>query len=156
MTAAHAWRRRARAVVLAGLGVAFLTAGAAAQQADAPRREARMRGGMPLAHLNLSADQQASVKAIMTEQRTANEATGKALREAHDELRAAIYGSATPDAAKIEELTTRISGLEADALRARIATQVKIAGVLTDEQRKEMASAERGGFGPRGRGRHLR
>jgi Spy/CpxP family protein refolding chaperone len=108
---------------------------------------------MPFAHLNLTDDQRASVRTILHEERTASEATHKALREARRELHAAIFASATPDAAKIEELTTKISNLEADALRARIASRVKISSVLTDEQRKQMASTEGRRFGPRGRGR---
>jgi Spy/CpxP family protein refolding chaperone len=142
------WGGRARAVALAGLGVALVTVGVAAGQPGQPARGQRMRGPMPFAQLNLTDDQQARVKAVFDEQRGSGETAREALSTAQDELRKAIFGSATPDMAQIDALTTRIAGLQADALRAHTTAQLKIAAILTDEQRQQMATARP----PRGRG----
>ena len=146
------WRGRAQSVALAAVAVALVSAGVAAGQPDQNARAPRMRGPMPFAHLNLTDDQQARLKTIVEEQREANQAKGQALRAAHEELRKAIFASATPDAGQIEALTTRAAELEAEVLRARVATEMKIAAILTDEQRQQMAAATpRRGRGP-GRG----
>ncbi len=152
MKLVQTWRGRMQAAALAAVAVALVSVGVSARQPDQQPRGPRMRGPMPFAHLNLSNEQRERVKAIVTETRESHQATQQALRAAHDELRKAIFGAATPDAGQIEALTTRIAGLEADALRARVATQVKLASVLTDEQRQQMATMDpprRGG----GRGR---
>ena len=66
-----------------------------------------------------------------------------------------------PDAGKIDEIKTAIGAAEASALNRRVDLQLKIAQILTPEQRQKAREmpAWRGGpgrdDGDRARGRHL-
>ena len=154
MKYSETWRGRAKALLLAAAGVALVTVGAsAARQTEGFGRGPGMRGPFPFAHLNLTNQQRSQMRAILDEQRSGRQDAREELRKAHDELRAAIFGSANPDTGRIDELVTRIASLEADALKARVASEIKIASILTDEQRQELASAQprrgsRRGHGP--------
>jgi Spy/CpxP family protein refolding chaperone len=136
------WRGRLQAVALAVAAIALVAVANVAARQDAPGRPPGrgMRQPLPFAQLNLSADQKTRVQGIFEKHREAEQATREQLQTAHESLRAAIYGSATPDAGQIEDLTNQIAQLEGQALRARIATEVEVASVLTDEQRHKMAS----------------
>lgn len=148
MTVSQIWKGRAQAFALALAGVALVAVSAAARQPDQTTRAPGMRGAMPFAHLNLTEDQQSRVKAVLDEQRTMGQAEREALRTAHDQLRTTIFAATAPEAGQVDALIARIAELEADALRARVATQLKIAAILTPEQRQELATAKP----PRGRG----
>jgi Spy/CpxP family protein refolding chaperone len=157
MTFPKQWRRPAQALVLAVAAVGLVAVSAAARQPAQAGQPRGMRAPMLFAQLDLTTEQQAQIKTIFTEQRSAGESNREALRAAHDELRAAMFGSATPDTGSIDALVSRIAELEADMLRARVATELKVSAILTDEQRQQLATAKpprrghRGPLAPRGR-----
>jgi Spy/CpxP family protein refolding chaperone len=146
------------AVALAA--VALVTISAQAQ--EPPRgRQARMgdargfgpgRGqGPAFARLNLTDQQREQVRAIVQEARTANEAPMQKVGELRRELHAAVFAD-TPDLARIDQLKAAIAEAEAAALNARIDVDLKIAQVLTAEQRAQAREAP-GPRGGRGQGR---
>jgi Spy/CpxP family protein refolding chaperone len=138
----HTWRGRLQAVALSAAAVALVAVSNVAARQELPGRPGGrgMREPMPFAQLNLSADQKTQARSIFEKHREAGQATMEQLRTARESLRSAIYGSATPDTARIEDLTNQVAELEAKALRARIATEIEVASILTDEQRQQMAS----------------
>lgn len=138
----QSWRGRLQAVALATGAIALVAVANVAARQDAPDGPGMrgMRQRMPFAQLNLTQEQRTRVQAIVQQHREADKATLEQLRTAHEALRAAVFASATPDTSKIEELTNQVAELEAAALRARIATEVEVASVLTAEQRQKMAS----------------
>ena len=69
------------------------------------------------------------------------------LGELQRSLRAAIFADA-PDTAQIDQLRASIAEAEAAALAARVDLQLKIAQILTPEQRQQ--ARESAGRGPRG------
>lgn len=155
MKAFQNWRGRLQAVALAAAALTvFSIANVAARQEPPGRPFGRgMHSPMPFGQLNLSADQKTRVEAIFEKHREADQPLFEQLRTANESLRSAIFGSASPEAGQIEDLTNQIAELEAKALRARIATQVELASVLTPEQRQkmlEMRPPTAGRRGPRG------
>jgi Spy/CpxP family protein refolding chaperone len=139
--------------------VALVTLSAQAQEPPEGRRagmgEARGFGpgrgqGPILPRLNLTELQREQVRAIMQENRAGDEAPGQKIGQLHRELRAAIFAD-TPDQAKIDQLKAAIAEAEAVALDRRVDTELKIAQVLTAEQRAQAREmpAGRGGRGPR-------
>ena len=144
-----AWRRWAQGIAIAGLAVGLCTAASAAAQPQAPgRRGPGGPGGMmrppPFAHLKLSDDQRTKIHALFADQREETWATREKVRTAHDELRSAIYGSTAPDTARIDELVAQIVELTAQQLKSRTSLEIRLAALLTDEQRQQMATARRG------------
>ena len=145
-------------VVLAA--VALVTISAQAQEPPQDRRgrmgEARGFGpgrgqGPVLARLNLTEQQREQVRAIMEESRArSGEAPVQKIGELQRELHTAIFAD-TPDLAKIDQLKTAIAEAEAAVLGKRIEVELKIAQVLTAEQRAQAREtpAPRGGRGPR-------
>ena len=110
------------------------------------------RGLMPAIMQGLSDEQRAQVRAILDEQRTAEQgppADGK-LRQA---LEAELLADA-PNDARIEELKAQILAAQAEGLTRHIAVQKRIAQVLTPEQRakarERLADGPRQGRGGRG------
>jgi Spy/CpxP family protein refolding chaperone len=98
--------------------------------------------------VDLTDAQREQIRAIVTEQRTGEDSMRK-LGELRRELHTAIFAD-TPDPARIEQLKGAIVEAEAAALAARIEHQLKIAQVLTPDQRAKVR--EMPGPGPRGRG----
>lgn len=137
---------------------ALVTISAQAQEPP-QRREGRTAGhrgmgpgrGMgPLAglgRLNLTNEQREQVRAIVQQARTSGEAPRQTAAGLHRELRAAVFADA-PDHAKIDALKASIAEARASALNARIALDLKIAEVLTPEQRAQAREVREG----RGRG----
>jgi protein CpxP len=138
--------------------VALVTLSAQAQE-PAQGRHARMgesggfgpgRGQGPIfARLNLTDQQREQVRAIMQESR-AGEQPGQKIGQLRRELNAVIFADA-PDLAKIDQLKAAIAEADAAALNKRVEAELKIAQVLTAEQRaqaREMPAA-RGGRGAR-------
>jgi Spy/CpxP family protein refolding chaperone len=136
------WRGRLAAIALAAAAVAFVAATSFAAQPERPGRRAGrwMRGPMPFAQLNLSDDQKTRIRDIFARHREADQATMEELRTARQSLRKAMFGSATPDPAEVDRLADQVAELEGKALRARVAAELEVAPVLTDEQRAKMAS----------------
>jgi Spy/CpxP family protein refolding chaperone len=108
-------------------------------------------GGLPaLRQLNLTEDQRAQVKAVLDEQRKQND--GSAVRkvgELQRALQAAVFAD-TPDTGQIDQLRAQIAEAEAAALAARVDVQLKIAQILTPEQRQQARESigKRPGRGP--------
>lgn len=98
--------------------------------------------------LELTEPQREQIRAILQEQRTAGSPIRK-LAELRSELRVAIFADA-PDHAKIDGLKQAIAEAEAAALEDRIDRELRIAQILTPEQRAK--AREMPGPGGRGRG----
>lgn len=152
MTARTLWTMLAAVVVSA---VAIVSV--AAQQPERGQGQGfgpgRGRGfgppaGQMLRGLDLTEAQRDQVREILVASRP-DEATAKKTAELHKELHAALFAD-TPDLSKIEQLKAAIAEADAAAFDARIATQLKVAQVLTAEQRAK--AREMPGHGPRGRG----
>jgi Spy/CpxP family protein refolding chaperone len=106
------------------------------------------RGPAPLHALSLSEEQRQQVRAIHEEQR--EKRPDASLAELQKQLQAAIFAD-TPDLAKIEQLKTAIAAAEAALLAHRIDTELRVAQLLTAEQRARarelLANAPRPGAG---------
>lgn len=149
MNAFRSWRGRLQGVALAAVAIGLVAVANVAAHQEGPGRAGGpgpgMRPPIPFAQLNLTDDQKTRIHAIFDKHRESDQGTMEQLRSAREALRSAIYGSAAPDAAQIEQLTSQVADLETQALKARIATEVEMASVLTDAQRQKMASMpERG------------
>jgi Spy/CpxP family protein refolding chaperone len=101
-----------------------------------------------LQQLNLTEEQREQVKAIMGDRREAR--PGSNLAELQKQLHTAIFAD-TVDLAKLEQLKAAIASAEAAMLSARIDTELKIAQLLTAEQRAK--ARELSATGAPGRGR---
>jgi protein CpxP len=99
-------------------------------------------GALPmLRQLNLTDVQRDQVKTLVDEQRKQNEASGpRKVAELHRSLEAAILAD-TPDTAQIDQLRASIAEAESAALAARVDLQIKIAQILTAEQRQQARDA---------------
>ena len=117
------------------------------------------RGPLPiLRQLNLSETQRDEIKALTDQRRELGDAQSPARKLAalQRALGAAIFAD-TPDSAQIDQLRAGISEAQAAMLAARVDLQLKIAQILTPEQRQQAreltdrrpARAGRAG-GPRG------
>jgi Spy/CpxP family protein refolding chaperone len=138
------------AVVVVGLAAAI----GAQPPAGGGRGQGGMRQGMgpgggPMAMLNLSADQQAAVKAIQEKHRAANQPTGDAMRGLREQLHTALFAD-SPDKAQIMELASQIAKAEAGLLPARIEMQLEMIAVLNPEQKKIAKEHNLFGDGMRG------
>jgi periplasmic protein CpxP/Spy len=90
-----------------------------------------------LRHLNLTDAQREQVKALVEEQRKQNDtAPMRKVGELQRALQAAVFAE-TPDTAQIDQLRASIAEAEAAALAARVDLQLKIAQILTPEQRQQ-------------------
>ncbi|MDR3683034.1 MAG: Spy/CpxP family protein refolding chaperone [Geothrix sp.] len=108
--------------------------------------------GLGLRGLNLSADQQAKVKAIHENHQAAFKTKGDATQAAHQALREAMLNPAT-DAKTLQALHEKASAAQFDLMLEHRAVRQEILPLLTPEQK---AQFEKGpmGMGPRGgRGR---
>jgi Spy/CpxP family protein refolding chaperone len=96
-------------------------------------------GPLPyLRELNLTDAQKEQIKALTDEARP-QDATQSPMAKMADlqrQLRAAVLAD-SPDAGQIEQLRTAIADAEAAALSARIDLELKIAQILTPDQRKQ-------------------
>lgn len=102
------------------------------QPANEPQNDAG--GGDPIRQLNLSPEQREQIRSIRqqtnVERATINQRVGAANRA----LEAAL-DSDNPDEAAVEQRMKDLASAQADAMRMRISTEVKIRRVLTIEQR---------------------
>jgi periplasmic protein CpxP/Spy len=149
------------AVLAAAVALVTISAQTQEQGPARPDRPGEGRGfgpgrgmgpGPGLTRLNLTDQQRKQVRAIMQEARTGNEAPGQKAGELRRELHIAIFAD-SPDHGRIDQLKAAIAGAEASALEARIATDLKIAQILTPEQRaqaREARGRRGGGRGERG------
>jgi Spy/CpxP family protein refolding chaperone len=101
-------------------------------------------GFLPLRRLELTDDQRAQIKEILQAARPAgDDAPGRQLMTLRRSLRAAILAD-TPDASQIEQIRSQIAQAEAAALAKRVDVGLKIAQVLTPEQREKARTAAPG------------
>jgi Spy/CpxP family protein refolding chaperone len=103
-----------------------------------PGRGPGFGGPMPLLRqLDLTDTQRDQIKALTDAQRTqADQAPVRKLMELRRSLETALFAD-NPDHAQIDQLRASISEAEANALAARIDMQLKIAQILTPEQRQK-------------------
>jgi Spy/CpxP family protein refolding chaperone len=86
--------------------------------------------------LNLSEDQKQQIQAVTDEQRDQGaQQSMKTMMDLQRSLQAAIYAD-NPDPGRIDQIRSSIAEAEAAALSARVELEVKIAQILTPEQRK--------------------
>ena len=112
-----------------------------------------------LRQLNLTDAQREQIKALTDAERATHaqgstQSPGRTLFELQKSLQAAVFAD-TPDTAQIDQLKASIAEAEAAALAARIDLEVKIAQVLTPEQRAQARELAAQGFnrGPNRAGR---
>ena len=135
-------------VTAAGLTITAL--GAQGRPGRGPGGPGGPGGGFPmLQRLDLTDAQRDQIRAIVTEVR--NQAPERKLGDLNRQLQAAVMAD-TPDLGKIEELKTAIGTEEAAALNRRVDLQLRIAQILTPEQRQKARELPAGGPGGRGRG----
>lgn len=148
-----------RFVLLAATAIAIAAAGSVsviAQPQGFGRGPGRGMGpGGPgpmgvLQRLDLTDEQRTEIKALLEERKA--EAPEQKVMDLQKQLHEAIF-AATPDTAKISEIKTAIDAAASEALDDRVALQLKIAQVLTPEQREKARAFEgrRGGARPWGR-----
>jgi Spy/CpxP family protein refolding chaperone len=90
-----------------------------------------------LRQLNLTDIQREQVRALVQEQRAQSaEHPARKLVDLQRALHAAIFAD-TPDSAQIDQLRAGIAEVEAAMLAARVELQLKIAQILTPEQRTQ-------------------
>lgn len=103
-------------------------------------RQGRNFGGDPIRQLNLTAEQREQVRMIREENRVERAAINQRVRETNRALEE-VLDSENPDQSVLEQRIQEVSAAQAEAMRMRIRTEVKIRKVLTNEQRiilKEM------------------
>jgi Spy/CpxP family protein refolding chaperone len=131
--------------VVAGLAVA--TASAQGQRGGFRGLGPDRGGPLPMLHrLDLTDAQKEQVRAILAERSGQNAA--QTLGRLHRDLQVAVMAD-TPDTAKIEQLKASINEAEAAALNERVDLQLRIAQVLSPEQRQKAREVPPG---PNGRG----
>ncbi len=146
--------------LVTGIALISLSAQSPAQQpASRPHpSEARQgrggfgRAGGPLfERLDLTEVQREQIRTIRKESAD-GERPGAKHAELEQQLRAAIFAD-TPDLAKIEQLKVAMAEAEAAALARRIDVELKVAQVLTADQRAKARELQDPGMRGRGPGR---
>src|SRR3954449_12329783 len=145
-----------RTTLVVTLTFAAALATALAAQAPAGRGPGRMGPGfggpgpLPmLQRLDLTDAQKEQVKALTAERAT--EGAGRTLAGLERDLNAAVMAD-SPDTARIEQLKTAILEAQTAALNERVDLQLRIAQILTPEQRQKARDLP---AGPRGRGQRF-
>jgi len=147
-------KNRTTLVVLTLLAAAVLASTLAAQAPDGRGRGMGPGRGGPgplpmLERLDLTDAQKEQVKALTAER--AQQGTGRTLAGLERELNGAVMAD-SPDTAKIEQLKTSIVEAQTAALNERVDLQLRIAQILTPEQRQKARDVP---AGPRGRGQRF-
>jgi len=97
-------------------------------------------GGDPIRELNLTAEQREQIRMIREQNRAERATINQRVRETNRALEEALEAD-NPDQSVLEQRIQEVSTAQAEAMRMRIKTEVKIRQVLTNEQRiilKEM------------------
>ena len=103
-------------------------------------RQGRNFGGDPIRELHLTAEQREQIRMIREQNRAERATINQRVRETNRALEEAL-DSDNPDQSVLEQSIQEVSAAQAEAMRMRIRTEVKIRQVLTSEQRvmlKEM------------------
>lgn len=124
--------------------------------AQAPREARNHRQGRLAEALNLTADQQAKLKALRASHQAAQAPQRSAVQEARAALAKALQDPATPEAT-LRTLHTRASEAQFQVLLARRAQRAEMRAILTPEQRERAAAFQAAHHERRkGRAQHLR
>jgi len=91
-------------------------------------------GGDPIRQLNLSPEQREQIRSIRQQTNVERAAINQRVGEASRALETAL-DSDNPEEAAVEQKMKDLAAAQADAMRMRISTEVKIRRVLTVEQR---------------------
>ena len=91
-------------------------------------------GGDPIRELNLTAEQREQIRMIREQNRAERATINQRVRETNRALEEAL-NSDNPDQSVLEQRIQEVSAAQAEAMRMRIKTEVKIRQVLTNEQR---------------------
>lgn len=95
----------------------------------------------PIRQLNLTPEQREQIRSIRQQSSIARAAINQRVREANRALQATLDAD-NPDEAAIEQRVGDLAAAQADAMRMRISTEVKIRRVLTVEQRTTLRSLQ--------------
>jgi Spy/CpxP family protein refolding chaperone len=87
--------------------------------------------------LDLTEQQRTEIRGIVEEQRTAGQALQQNMRQAQQQLMAAIYGGSA-ESGSVEDIVSRIAELQKQALAADVAVQQRVAPLLTDQQKQQL------------------
>jgi len=104
--------------------------------------QGRNFGGDPIRELNLTAEQREQIRMIRDQNRAERATINQRVRETNRALEAAL-DSDNPDQSVLEQRIQEVSAAQAEAMRMRIKTEVKIRQVLTSEQRVMLKSMRR-------------
>jgi Spy/CpxP family protein refolding chaperone len=130
----HNWKQM---VLMAGL-VTTAVIGASAQTSPPPATppvpRQRMDNRDPISQLNLSADQREQIRLIREQNREERATVTQRLRESNRALQEVLEKD-NPDEALVEQRLKEVAAAQADVMRLRILSEVKIRRVLTQEQR---------------------
>ncbi len=107
---------------------------AQAQQPPANEPQQDGGGGDPIRQLNLTPEQREQIRSIRQQTNVERAAINQRVGTANRALEAAL-DSDNPDEAAVEQRMKDLAAAQADAMRMRITTEVKIRRVLTIEQR---------------------
>lgn len=97
--------------------------------------------GDPIRQLNLTPEQREQIRSIRQQSNVERAAINQRVGEANRALQAAL-DSDNPDEAAVEQRVRDLAAAQADAMRMRILTEVKIRRVLTVEQRKVLRALQ--------------
>ncbi|MBC8029671.1 MAG: Spy/CpxP family protein refolding chaperone [Pyrinomonadaceae bacterium] len=96
-------------------------------------------GGDPIRQLNLTPAQREQIRSIRQQTNIERAAINQRVGDANRALEAAL-DSDNPDEAAVEQRMKDLAAAQADAMRMRVSTEVKIRRVLTVEQRTLLRS----------------
>lgn len=99
-------------------------------------------GGLPpgLMQINLTDPQRTDLRTLVEQDRESRKAALEQLRTVRQQLTVAVFGSPA-DTQQVSDLTAQLADLQRQGLEADIALQVKVAALLTDEQRQRIVTA---------------
>lgn len=138
------YTRTLSTIAAAAVAVTIAISAGAGQASSAGREQGPQGRGGPggplpiLRQLNLTDTQREQIRALVEAERPQSneQSPARTLRELQRSLRTAIFAD-TPDTAQIDQLRAAVAEAEAAVLAARVDLQLKIAQVLTPEQRKQ-------------------
>ncbi len=112
------------------------------QQAASPALQQGSLDGDPIRQLNLTAEQREQIRTIRQQNQKERAAINERVRETNQALEV-VLESDSPEEAVVEQRMREASSAQAEAMRMRILTEVRIRRVLTLEQRSLLRSLRR-------------
>ena len=120
--------------VLMVVGVISASAQTPQPPATAPLPSQQMANGDPIRQLNLSPEQREQIRLIREANREQRATVGQRLRQSNRALQEVVETD-NPDEAILEQRLKEVAAAQAEVMRLRILSEVKIRRVLTQEQR---------------------